>query len=86
MIKQAFPAILILILHLTSFMDRVYRVNIDNVTVYYDFDEPGAVDKTIMYFVDGDSRLFRESPDEIDLLLQDEVSRQKGVKIGPKTP
>lgn len=70
----------ILILHLTGFEERVYRVNMDNATVYYDFEEPGALDKTIMYFVDGDSRTFRESPDEIDLLLQDEVSKQKGIK------
>jgi hypothetical protein len=70
----------IIILHLTGFEERVYRVNMDNATVYYDFEEPGALDKTMMRFVDGDSRTFRESPDEIDLLLQDEVSKQKGIK------
>lgn len=70
--------ITILIIHLSGFGDRVYRVNMDNVVLYYDFEEPGAVDKTIMYFVDGNSRTFRETPDDIDLLMQDEVSKQKG--------
>jgi hypothetical protein len=70
----------ILILHLTGFGEKVYRVNMDNVTLYYDFEEPGALDKSTLQFIDGDTRTFRETPDEIDLLLQDEVSRQKGEK------
>jgi capsule polysaccharide export protein KpsC/LpsZ len=69
---------MVLIINLSGFGDRVYRVNMDNVTIYYDIEEPGSLDKTIMYFVDGDSRTFRESPDDIDLLMQDEVSKQKG--------
>jgi hypothetical protein len=79
MIKQL-PLAVILILHLTGFEERVYRVNMDHAILWYDFEEPGALDKTMMRFVDGDSRTFRETPDEIDLLLQDEVSKQKGIK------
>ena len=68
---------MIIILTLTGFQEKLYRVNMDHVILYYDFEEPGALDKTIMKFVDGDTRTFREAPEEIDLLLQDEVSRQK---------
>lgn len=68
--------ILILFLTLTGIRNTEIRVNFDHVKYYYAYDQESYF-KSRIEFIDKTVIDVRESVDEIDVVMQDEVSKQK---------